>query len=77
LDPRDDAEGVVVDVLILRTPNLPSTFVNNCVKMQVSIGRFGTRRVGKEVGEEGRVDLVVVNGGRRLYGGGGDGGRVS
>ena len=77
MDPRDDAEGVAVDVLILRTPNLPSTFVNNCVKMRVSIGRFGTRGIGKEVGEDGRVDLVIVDSGRRLYGGGGEGGRVA
>jgi len=31
LDPRDDAERVVVDVLVLETPNFLTRFVNNCI----------------------------------------------
>src|SRR6266581_196489 len=38
--------------------------------MRVSVGNLKARRFGEEVGEEGEVE-----GGRRLYGGGGDGGR--
>jgi len=30
-DLRDDAEGVAVDVLVLRTPDLLTSFVYNCV----------------------------------------------
>jgi len=61
----------------LWTPNLLATFVNNYVQMQVSVSGLGTRGVGKEVGEEVDVDGVVFVGGRRLYGGGSDGGRVA
>src|SRR5712691_9845194 len=71
-DPRDNAEGVAVDVLVLRTPDLLTGFVNNCIQMQVSVCSLEARWFGKEVGEKGEVE-----GGRRLYGGGGDGGRVT
>src|SRR6266567_2529554 len=40
--------------------------------MRVSVGSLEARGFGEEVGEEGEVE-----GGRRLYGGGGDGGRVT
>src|SRR6266581_521562 len=40
--------------------------------MRVSIGNLEARGLGEEVWEEGEVE-----GGRRLYGGGGDGGRVA
>jgi len=71
-DPRDNAEGVAVDVLVLRTPDLLTGFVNNCIQMRVSVCNQEARGFGEEVGEEGEVE-----GGRRLYsGGGGDGGRV-
>jgi len=73
LDLRDDAEGVAVDVLVLGAPNFLTSFVYNCIQMWVSVGLFGARRVGEEVSKDGEVDLVVVDGGRRLYGGGGDG----
>src|SRR6266581_2177951 len=72
LDPRDNAEGVAMDVLVLRTPDLLTGFVNNCVQMRVSVCNVEARGFGEEVGEEGEVE-----GGRRLYGGGGDGGRVT
>src|SRR6266581_3910314 len=71
-DPRDDAEGVAVDVLVLRTPNLLTRFVNNCIQMRVSVSNLEARRFGEEVGEEGEIE-----GGRRLYGSSGDGGRVT
>src|SRR6266581_8827008 len=40
--------------------------------MRVSVGNLEARGFGEEVGEESEVE-----GGRRLYGGGGDGGRVA
>ena len=61
-----------MDVLILRTPDLLTGFVNNCIQMRVSVCNLEARGFGKEVGEEGEVE-----GGRRLYGSGGDGGRVA
>src|SRR6266704_1001932 len=70
-DPRDNAEGVAVDVLVLRTPDLLTRFVNNCIQMRVSVCNLEARGFGEEVGEESEVE-----GGRRLYGGGGDGGQV-
>jgi len=77
LDPRDDAERVAVDVLVLRTPNFLTSFVNNCIQMRVGVSFFGARGVSEEVAKDGEVNLVVVDGRRRLYGGGGDGGRVA
>src|SRR6266581_878028 len=40
--------------------------------MRVSVGSLEAQGFGEEVGEEGEVE-----GGRRLYSGGGDGGRVA
>jgi len=77
LDPRDDTKGVTVDVFILGAPNFPTSFVYNCIEMRVSVSPFSTCRVSEEVAKDGEVNLVVVDSGRRLYGGGGDGGRVS
>ena len=37
-DPRDDAEGVAVDVLVLRTPDLLTSFVYNCIQMLLRSG---------------------------------------
>jgi len=68
LDPRDNAKGVAVDVLVLRTPDLLTCFVNNCIQVRVSVSSLEARGFGEEVGEKGEVE-----GGRRLYGGGGDG----
>jgi len=76
LDPRDDTKGVAVDVLVLGAPNFPTSFVYNYIEMRVSVSPFNTRRVSEEVAKDGEVDLVVVDGGRRLYRGGGDGGQV-
>ena len=48
------------------------------VKVRVTLSSLDTRRCGKEVRKEVKVDLDgFVVGGRRLYGGGGDGGRVA
>jgi len=77
LDLRDDAKGVVVDVLVLRTPDLLTTFINNCIQMWVSVCHFGARRLIEEVWEKGVVDEVVVISGRRLYGGSSVGGWVT
>ena len=56
----------------MRTPDLLTGFVNNCIQMRVSVCSLEARGFGEEVGEEGEVE-----GERRLYGGGGDGGRVA
>ena len=67
-----------MDVLILRTPDLLTMFVNNCIQMWVSISNLGAQGFGKEVWEEGVVDEVgFVDSGRRLYSGGGDRGWVA
>src|SRR6266581_7477329 len=69
---RDNAEGVAVDVLVLRTPDLLTRFVNNCIQVRVSVSNLETRRFVEKVGKEGEVE-----GGRRLYGSGSDGGWVA
>jgi len=67
-----------VDVLVLRTPDLLTTFVNNCIQVWVSVSNLDTGRLGEEVWEKGVVDEVgFIIGGRRLYGGGGDRGQVA
>jgi len=66
-----------VDVLVLRTPDLLTSFVYNCVQMRVSVSSLEAQGFSEEVGEKGEVDKVVfIVGGRRLYGGGGNGGWV-
>jgi len=66
-----------VDLLVLRTPNLLAAFINNCIQIRVSVSGLGTRGVSEEVGEKVNIDGVVFVGGRRLYGGGGNRGRVA
>ena len=66
-----------MDVLILRTPDLLTMFVNNCIQIWVSVRNFSAWRGSEEVWEEVEVNKVgFVVGGRRLYGGGGNGGWV-
>ena len=76
MDLRDDTKRVAVDIFILGTPNLLTTFVNNCIQMWVSVCLFGAHGVSEEVAKDIEVDLIVVNGGRRLYRGSSDGGWV-
>ena len=55
-----------------------SVAMDDGVEVRVTLSSLDTRRRGKEVREEVEVDLDgFVVGGRRLYGGGGDGGRVA
>jgi len=61
-----------MDVLVLRTPDLLTRFINNCIQVRVSVCSLEARGFGEEVREEGEVE-----GGRRLYGGGGDRGWVA
>jgi len=71
---RDVSEEVFAYKFFLGTPDLPSLLVEDGVLVWVELSLVGTRRRSKEVRKEGRVDFVdVVEGGRRLYGGSGDG----
>ena len=55
-----------------------SVAMDGCVKVRVTLSSLNTRRRSEEVREEVEVDLEgFVVGGRRLYGGGGDGGWVA
>jgi len=73
----DVSEEVVVHKFVLWAPNLPSLFVEDGVDVGVSRRRVSTRRRSEEMREKIEVDWVdFVDGSRRLYGGGGDGGQV-
>jgi len=70
---RDVTEEVLAYKFFLRAPDFPSLFVKDGVLVQVRLSLVSTRRRSKEVREEVEVDGVdVVDGGRRLYGGGGN-----
>jgi len=69
---RDIGEEIVVNKFVLQAPNLPSLFVEDGVEVWVSWRRVSAWRSSKEVGEE-----VDIEGGRRLYSGGGDRGQVA
>jgi len=73
---RDVGEEVLPYELILRTPDFPSIFVEDSVKMRVSRRRISARRGSEEVGKKVEVVGDFVEGGRRLYGGGSDWGRA-
>jgi len=74
----DIGEEVTVHEFVLWTPNLPSLVMEDGVEVGVSRSRVSTRRRSEKVGKEVEVDGVgFVNGGRRLYSGGGDGGWVA
>jgi len=75
---RDVSKEVFDYKFFLGTPNFPSFFVEDGVLVRVNWSLVSTRRRSKEVREESGVDVVnVVKGGRRLYGSGGDGRRVT
>jgi len=75
---RDVNEEVFAYKFFLRAPDFPSLLIEDGVLVWVELSLVSTRRRCKEVREESRVDIVgVVEGGRRLYGGGGDRRRVA
>jgi len=71
---RDVSQEVLAYKFFLRAPDFPSLFVEDGVLVRVSLSLISTRWHSEEMREEGEVDVVViVEGGRRLYGSGGDG----
>ena len=73
----DVGEEVAVDKLVLQAPNLPSLFVEDGVEVGMSQRWVSARWRSEKMREEIEVDEVgFVTGGKRLYGGGGDRGRV-
>jgi len=73
---RDVSEEVPVYELVLRTPDFPSVFVEDGIKVRVVGRRVSARRSFKKVWVKVEVVEDFIDGGRRLYGGGGDWGRA-
>jgi len=78
VDARDVSKEVFAYKFFLWTPDGFPVAVDDGVKVRVTLSSLNTRRRSEEVREEVEVDLEgFVVGGRRLYGGGGDGGWVA
>ena len=77
VDAGDVSEEVFAYKFFLWAPDGLPVAVDDGVEVQVTLSSPHTRRCSEEVREEVEVDLddFVVDG-RRLYGGGGDGGRI-
>ena len=73
---RDVGKKIFPYELVLRAPNFPSVFVEDGIKMWVSGRRVSARRGSEKIREKIEVVGDFVEGGRRLYGGGGDWGRT-
>jgi len=68
------SKEVLIYKFFLRAPDLPSFFVEDGVLVWVDLSLVSTRWHSKEMREESKVDVIdIIEGGRRLYGGGGDG----
>jgi len=77
VDARDVSEEVFAYKFFLGTPDFVSVVVDDGVEVRVTLSSRNTRWRSEEMREEVKVDLEgFVSGGRRLYGGGGDGGRI-
>ena len=77
VDTRDVSEEVLAYKFFLRTPDGFPVAMDNGVEVRVTLSSLNTRWRSEEVREEVEVDLeCFVVGGRRLYGGGSDGGWV-
>jgi len=75
---RNVNEEVFAYKFFLGAPNFPSLFIEDGILVRVDLSLISARWRSEEVREESWVDFVeVVEGGRRLYGGGGDGRRVT
>jgi len=78
MDARDVSKEVFAYKFFLRAPDILSVAMDDGVEVRVTLSSLDTRRRSEEVRKKVEVDLVdFVIGGRRLYGGGGDGGRVA
>ena len=78
VDARDVSEEVFAYKFFLGAPDPFSVAVDDGIKVRMTLSPFDTRRRSEEVREEGEVDVEgFVSGGRRLYGGGGDGGWIA
>ena len=74
----DVGKEIAVHKLVLWAPNLPSLFVEDGVEVGVSRRWVSAWRRSEKVREKIAVDWVdFIDGGRRLYGGGGDRGWVA
>jgi len=77
VDAGDVSEEVFAYKFFLWTPDGFPVAVDDGVEVRVMLSSPHTRRRSEEMREEVEVDLEgFVGGGRRLYGGGGDGGRI-
>ena len=78
MDARDVSEEVFAYKFFLQTPDVLPVAMDNGVEVRVTLSSLNTRWRSEEVREEVEIDLEgFVGGGRRLYGGGGDGGRIT
>jgi len=78
VDARDVSEEVFAYKFFLGAPDVFPVVVDDGVEVRVTLSSRDTRRCSEEMREEVEVDLEgFVVGGRRLYGGGGDGGWVA
>ena len=78
MDARDVSEEVFAYKFFLRTPDVGPVAMDDGVEVWVTLSIRDTRRCSEEMREEVEVDLEgFVIGGRRLYGGGGDGGQIA
>jgi len=78
VDARDVSEEVFAYKFFLWAPDSVPVVVDNGVEVRVTLSSRNTRWCSEEMREEVKVDLEgFVVGGRRLYGGGGDGGRIA
>jgi len=75
---RDVSQEVLAYKFFLGAPDFPSLFVEDGVLVRVDLSLISTRQRSEEMRKKGEVDVVfVVEGGRRLYSGGGDGRQVA
>jgi len=73
---RDVGEEVFPYKLILWAPNFPSLFVEDGVEVRVSRRQVSAQQGSEEIQEKIEVVGDFVEGGKRLYGGGGNWGRA-
>jgi len=77
VDARNVSEEVFAYKFFLWTPDGVPVAMDDGVEVRVMLSSCNTRWRSEEMREEVKVDLEgFVVGGRRLYGGGGDGGRI-
>jgi len=78
VDARDVSEEVFAYKFFLWAPDGFPVAMDDGVEVRVTLSSPHTRWRSEEMGEKVEVDLEgFVVGGRRLYGGGGDGGQVA